>query len=152
MMTNQALFSALALEKLAMWVILFLIVVVAAFNIVSTLVMVVVDRTREIGILKSMGMTNHRILHVFMLQGVWIGVIGTSIGTLLGCTLAWVLDTYEIIQIPPDVYFVDRLPVALHLFDVVLIFMARVGVAFAATIYPAYQASRLEPVEAIRHE
>jgi lipoprotein-releasing system permease protein len=150
--TNNALFSALALEKLAMWVILFLIVVVAAFNIVSTLVMVVVDRTREIGILKSMGMTNHGILHVFMLQGVWIGVIGTSVGTALGCVLAWALDTYEIIQIPPDVYFVDRLPVALHFFDVVLIYAASVAVAFVATIYPALQASRLEPVEAIHHD
>jgi len=150
--TNRALFSALALEKLAMWVILFLIVVVASFNIVSTLVMVVVERTREIGILKSMGMTNKRILHVFMLQGIWIGAIGTSVGTALGCTLAWILDTYEIIPIPPDVYFVDRLPVALHLSDVALIFLASVGVALAATIYPALQASRLEPVEAIRHE
>jgi lipoprotein-releasing system permease protein len=150
--TNSALFSALALEKLAMWVILFLIVVVAAFNIVSTLVMVVVDRTREIGILKSMGMTNQRILRVFMLQGVWIGVIGTSVGTALGCVLSWILDTYEIIHIPADVYFVDRLPVALHLTDVILIFLASVSVAFVATIYPALQASRLEPVEAIRHE
>ena len=149
---NNALFSALALEKLAMWVILFLIVVVASFNIVSTLVMVVVDRTREIGILKSMGMTNRRILHIFMLQGTWIGVIGTTVGTVLGCFLAWLLDTYEIIQIPPDVYFVDRLPVALHAFDVVLIYVASVAVAFFATIYPAIQASNLEPVEAIRHE
>jgi lipoprotein-releasing system permease protein len=150
--TNRALFSALKLEKLAMWVILFLIVVVAAFNIVSTLVMVVVDRTREIGILKSMGMTDQGILRVFVLQGVWIGVIGTLVGTVLGCTLSWVLDTYEIIRIPPDVYFVDRLPVALEPLDVVLIVLASVAVAFVATIYPALQASRLQPVEAIRHE
>ncbi|MFC1575286.1 FtsX-like permease family protein [Gemmatimonadota bacterium] len=150
--TNQALFSALALEKLAMWVILFLIVVVAAFNIVSTLVMVVVDRTREIGILKSMGMTNQAILRVFVFQGVWIGAIGTSVGTALGCLLSWLMDTYEIIPIPADVYFIDHLPVALHLLDVVLIFVASVAVAFFATIYPARQASLLEPVEAIRHE
>ena len=150
--TNGALFSALKLEKLAMGLILFLIVVVAAFNIVSTLVMVVVDRTREIGILKSMGMTDATVLRVFMLQGVWIGVIGTTAGTLLGSFLCWLLDTYEIIQIPPEVYFVDRLPVALHGGDVVLIYLASVTVAFVATIYPALQASRLEPVDAIRHE
>ncbi len=150
--TNNALFSALALEKLAMWVILFLIVVVAAFNIVSTLVTVVVDRTREIGILKSMGMTSDQILKIFVFQGTWIGVIGTSIGTALGCGIAWLLDTYEIIPIPPDVYFVDKLPVALHFSDVGVIFLASVAVAFVATIYPAIQASRMEPVEAIRHE
>jgi lipoprotein-releasing system permease protein len=150
--TNSALFAALKLEKLAMGLILFLIVVVAAFNIVSTLVMVVVDRTREIGILKSMGMTNRRILHIFMFQGVWIGVIGTTVGTVLGSFLCWLLDTYEIIRIPPDVYFIDRLPVSLQPLDVVLIFFASIAVAFAATIYPALQASRLEPVEAIRHD
>jgi lipoprotein-releasing system permease protein len=151
-LTNQELFSALRLEKLVMGLILFLIVVVAAFNIVSTLVMVVVERTREIGILKSMGMEDKRILHVFILQGLWIGVIGAAVGTLLGSGLCWLLDTYEIIRIPPGVYFVDRLPVGLHLFDVVRIFLATVIVAFAATIYPALQASRLESVEAIRHE
>ena len=138
---NRSLVSALELEKLAMAIILFLIVVVAAFNIVSTLVMVVVDRTREIGILKSMGVTNRGVLNVFILQGLWIGIIGATVGTLLGSGLCWVLDTYEIIRIPPDVYFVDRLPVALKAFDVILIYLATVAVAFAATIYPARQAA-----------
>ena len=150
--TNRALFSALKLEKLAMGLILTLIVVVAAFNIVSTLVMVVVDRTREIGILKSMGMTDGSVLRVFVLQGLWIGVIGTVIGTTLGLSLAWLVDTYEIIKIPPDVYFVDRLPVSIRVFDVVRIVGISVLIALTATIYPAIQASRLQPVDAIRHE
>jgi lipoprotein-releasing system permease protein len=114
--------------------------------------MVVVDRTREIGILKSMGMSRDGILRIFILQGVWIGVIGATVGTVLGCFLSWILDRYEIIRIPPDVYFVDRLPVALHAWDVILVFFASVLVAFLATIYPARQAAGLEPVEAIRHE
>ena len=150
--TNRELFSALALEKLAMALILSLIVVVAAFNIVSTLVMVVVERTSEIGILKSMGLTDNRILQVFFLQGLWVGIIGATVGTVLGGGLCWFLDAYEIIKLDPNVYFVDRLPVALHAKDVILIYLTTVAVAFAATIYPALQASRLEPVEAIRHE
>ena len=150
--TNRALFSALKLEKLAMGLILTLIVVVAAFNIVSTLVMVVVDRTREIGILKSMGMTDRRILRVFILQGLWIGVIGTIIGTSLGLSLAWLLDTYEIIRIPPDVYFVDKLPISIRFVDVARIVGVSVFIALMATVYPAFQASRLQPVDAIRHE
>jgi lipoprotein-releasing system permease protein len=149
---NRALFSALRLEKIAMGLILFLIVLVAAFNIVSTLVMVVADRTREIGILKAMGMTRQGILRVFILQGAWIGVVGTAIGTTGGVLLSWLLERYEIIKIPPDVYFVDHLPVSLRFADIALIVVASTAVAFAATIYPAIQASRLEPVDAIRHD
>ena len=152
MTMNRSLFSALKLEKLAMGLILFLIVVVAAFNIISTLVMVVADRTREIGILKAMGMTRRGILGVFVLQGAWIGVVGTVAGTVLGLILAWVLGTYELIPIPPEVYFVDHLPVSVKITDVLQIVLASIAVAFAATIYPAIQASRLEPVDAIRHE
>ncbi len=150
--TNHELFAALKLEKIAMGLILFLIVVVAAFNIVSTLVMVVADRTREIGILKAMGMTRSGILRVFVLQGAWIGVIGTGAGTVFGVVLAWVLGRYQIIRIPPEVYFVDHLPVTLQWTDVLWIVGASVVVAFVATIYPAVRASRLEPVDAIRHE
>ena len=150
--TNGALFSALELEKLAMYLILTLIVVVAAFNIVSTLVMVVVDRTREIGILKSMGMTDRMILRIFMIQGLSIGVIGTTAGTVLGLVLAWALDTFEIIKIPAEVYFVEKLPVSIHAADVGMIVGVSLLIAFLATIYPALQASRLQPVRAIRHE
>ena len=150
--TNRALFSALELEKLAMGLILTLIVVVAAFNIVSTLVMVVVDRTREIGILKSMGMTDWMILRIFMIQGLSIGIIGTTLGTLLGLVLAWVLDTFEIITIPAEVYFVEKLPVSIHPTEIGMIVVVSLLIAFLATIYPALKASQLQPVWAIRHE
>lgn len=149
---NRALFSALELEKRALGVIVFLIVIVAAFNIVSTLVMVVADRTAEIGILRTMGMTQSDILRVFVLQGLWIGVIGTALGATLGVTVSWALDRFELIRIPGEVYFVDHLPATLDPFDITLIVLASVAISFVATIYPARQASRLEPVDAIRHE
>jgi lipoprotein-releasing system permease protein len=149
---NQALFSALELEKIAMGVILFLIVIVASFNIVSTLVMVVVDRTSEIGILKSMGMTDGGVLRIFLLQGLAIGVLGTILGTGLGLLLSWILHRFQIIEIPPDIYFIDRLPVSVQPSDVLLIVGGSLLISLVATIYPALQASRLEPVEAIKHE
>jgi len=135
-----------------MYLILTLIIVVAAFNIVSTLVMVVVDRTREIGILKSMGMTDRMILRVFMIQGLSIGVIGTTAGAIIGLVAAWVLDTFEIIKIPAEVYFVENLPVSIHAADIGMIVGVSFLIALLATIYPALQASQLQPVRAIRHE
>jgi lipoprotein-releasing system permease protein len=152
MALNQSLFSALKLEKLAMAVILSLIILVAAFNIISTLIMVVTDKTREIGILKSMGLTDKRVLRLFILQGLTIGLVGTALGTLGGLGLVWILDRYKLISLPGDVYLVDSLPLALNPSDLILIVVTSVVIAFAATIYPALQAARLQPVEAIRHE
>ena len=149
---NEQLFSALKLEKLAMGIILFLIVVVAAFNIVSTLVMVVADRTREIGILKSMGMTHQRIQKIFLLQGVWIGVIGTLVGATLGVAISLFLARYPLITLPASVYTLDHLPVNLRAIDIVWIVALSIGVSLVATVYPARQAAQLDPVEAIRHE
>ncbi len=149
---NSSLFSALKLEKLAMALILFLIVLVAAFNIISTLIMVVADKTREIGILKSMGLTRASVLRIFVLQGLAIGLIGTALGTAGGLLLVSLLDRYQFITLPGDVYFIDRLPVALDPFDVVWIIGASILIAFVATIYPSRQASKLMPVEAIRHD
>jgi lipoprotein-releasing system permease protein len=121
MQLNSSLFSALQLEKLAMAVILFLIVVVAAFNIISTLIMVVADKTREIGILKAMGTTDRTVLGIFMLQGLTIGLVGTTPGDRARAVPVWLLDTYQFIELPGDVYFLDTLPVALDPLDVALI-------------------------------
>jgi lipoprotein-releasing system permease protein len=148
---NQVLLRALRLEKLVLGIILFLIVLVAAFNIASTLIMLVTDKTREIGILKSMGMTDRGILRVFMLQGAWIGLVGTVLGTVLGLLTAWIL--LPLIPIPPDVYqFLDHVPVDVELRDVLTVVGGSVAMAFLATIYPARKAARLLPVEAIRDE
>lgn len=149
---NASLFSALKLEKIAMAIILLLIVLVASFNIVSTLVMVVADKTREIGILRSMGVTAAGIRRIFLLMGTVIGAVGTSFGLLLGAGLAWLLDRYEFIQLPADVYFVESLPVQLDPLDILLIAGASLLISFLATIYPARKAAELTPVEAIRHE
>lgn len=151
-LSNSALFSALQLEKIAMGIILLLIVIVAAFNIISTLVMVVADKTREIGILKSMGLKSSQVQRVFMLQGIVIGVIGSVLGAAGGLFLVWLLDTYELIKIPGDIYFIDRLPVSYDPFEIGVIIAASLLISFLATLYPARQAARLYPVDAIRHD
>jgi lipoprotein-releasing system permease protein len=149
---NSSLFQALRLEKLGMTVILLLIVLVAAFNIVSTLTMVVTDKTREIGILKAMGMPARSIRRIFLAQGIVIGLFGTVVGLMVGLIGSVALDKYKLIALDPSVYFIDHLPVDTQLFDVVVIVLASLAIAALATLYPARQAARLYPVEAIRHE
>ncbi|HEY8853486.1 MAG TPA: ABC transporter permease [Gemmatimonadaceae bacterium] len=149
---NHSLFQALKLEKLGMGVILLLIVLVAAFNIVSTLTMVVADKTKEIGILKAMGMPARSIRRIFFAQGLVIGVVGTVVGLLLGFGAALALDRYQFIKLDPQVYFIDHLPVSTQPMDVMWIVLASIAIAAIATVYPSVQASRLFPIEAIRHE
>lgn len=149
---NSSLFRALKLEKLGMAVILTLIIIVAAFNIVSTLTMVVRDKTREIGILKAMGMRPDSIRRIFLLQGAFIGIVGTGLGLLLGVVTGVALERWKLIALDPSVYFIDHLPVQLQVFDVGLIVVLSVAVAILATLHPAGMASRLYPIEAIRSE
>ncbi|HMK43216.1 MAG TPA: lipoprotein-releasing ABC transporter permease subunit [Dissulfurispiraceae bacterium] len=152
MQMNRNLFSALKLEKLAMFVILVLIILVASFNIVSTLMMNVVEKEREIAILKSMGSTNREIMHIFMLQGLLIGVVGTIIGVVLGSILCYVLNEYKLIELPADIYYLSKLPVKANPLDFVLVSFSAIAISFLSTIYPSYQAAKLNPVEPLRYE
>ena len=152
MQMNKNLFSALKLEKTVMFVILTLIVLVAAFNIASTLIMMVMGKKKDIAILKAMGATDRSIRKIFVFKGMVIGTIGTILGVCLGFILCTLLKHYNIIELTGDIYyFTTTLPVKLEVLDVFLIVTATMVVCFFATLYPAHKASKLHPVEAIRY-
>ncbi len=148
---NRNLFSALRLQKTVMFIILALIVLVAAFNIASALIMMVMEKKRDIAILKAMGATDRMVRNVFVLKGMTIGGIGSAIGLGIGIVLCGVLRRYRIIELPTDVYFFSTLPVSLEIPDVLLILASTLSICFLATLYPARRASRMAPVEAIRY-
>jgi lipoprotein-releasing system permease protein len=148
---NRSLFSALKLEKYTMFIILTMIILVGALNIISSLVMVVIEKSRDVAILRAMGTTKKSIMRVFMLQGLFVGVAGTLGGLIAGLGICELIKKIPI-SLPSDVYYIDRLPVMVDYMDVIIVTLAAVVIAFLATIYPSRHASEMNPVEALRYE
>ncbi len=152
METNRTLFSALQLEKTVYFVVLLLIVLVAAFNIVATLIMVVMSKRKDIAVLKSMGARDRDIAGIFVWSGLFIGVVGAGFGSIAGWGLCWALQRYEFIELPPDVFYVSTLPVemsAVHFLGVLLVALV---ICVSASVYPASRAAQLTPVDVIRYD
>ena len=149
---NITLLKWMNYEKFIVAAVICLIILVAAFNIISSLIMVVIDKTKEIGILRSMGFSKAGIMRVFMLMGSFIGVGGTIVGGSIGLILCKLQEAYHFVKLPGDVYVIPYFPIAVHLLDVVLIFVIGIALCVLATLLPAWKASRLDPVGAIRHE
>ena len=149
---NKSLFSALKLEKAAMFIILSMIVLVGALNIISSLVMLVMEKSRDIAILRIMGTSSRSIMSIFIFQGLFVGLVGTILGLMSGSFLCYLLARYEFIELPADVYYISTLPVRMEWLDVVSIVVAAIIISFLATVYPSWQASKVNPVEALRYE
>jgi len=146
------LFSALKLEKIAMFIILTFIVLVAAFNIIISLIMLVMEKSRDIAVLKALGATSERIMRIFIVQGMVVGVVGTALGAVAGIAGSALLARYPVIELPEEIYTISTLPVYVEPVDVVIICLVALTICFLATLYPSLRAARLEPVEALRYE
>jgi lipoprotein-releasing system permease protein len=149
---NKNFFSALLLEKIGMSLILVVIIVVASFNIVGTLTMIVMEKSREIAILKSMGSPARSIMNIFMFAGLAIGCVGTAVGALIGYGAVTLITQTDVISLPKDVYQVSRLPLSISGLDVFFISLTALGISFLATLYPSWQAAKQDPVEVLRYE
>jgi lipoprotein-releasing system permease protein len=149
---NKSLFSALRLEKMAISVTIGLIVMVAALNIVASLILLVMEKSRDIAILKTMGSSAASIRRIFMLQGLVIGVVGTAAGAVAGTILIRVLDRFKLISVPIDVYQISHVPFRLDAGDALIVIAGAVLICFVATIYPSRQASKLDPAQALRYQ
>jgi lipoprotein-releasing system permease protein len=150
--TNQPLFSALWLEKMGLSIAIGLIVAVAALNIVASLILLVMEKSRDIAILKTMGLSSQRVMKTFMTQGLIIGVLGTTAGGIGGLVMCWALDHYQLIHISMDVYGIAHVPFVVRPLDFLVVVASAVLICFVATLYPSRQASKLDPVQALRFE
>ena len=149
---NRNLFSWMKIEKAVMFTILILIVLVATVNIVSSLVMLVLEKRRDIGVLRTMGVTPRGIMRIFLLQGTLVGIGGTTIGLIVGWAVSFALGRYKLLHLPGEIYFIDTLPVKMEWTDFALVGVAATALCFLASLYPAWRAARLAPVESIRYE
>jgi lipoprotein-releasing system permease protein len=152
MQTNRTLLRALRIEKTTMFIILTLIIIVAAFNIISSLILIVIGKLKEIGILKAIGTTSNSIMKVFLIDGFFVGGTGTIAGVVIAYILCWFLGKYHFVDLPSDVYFLDKLPVLIQWQDFLLVSISAIALSILAAFYPARRASSLDPVEAIRNE
>ena len=149
---NKALFSALKLEKQLMFLTITLIVLVAALNIIATLILMVMEKTRDIGILKAMGSTSRSIRKIFFLQGAMIGVIGTAVGTALGLLWCWLANTFELIKVPQEIYVIAFVPFRIKPLDLLMIIGITLLISLLSTLFPSHRASKVDPVEALKYE
>ena len=149
---NKSLFQWMKLEKLIIFIVISMIMFVAALNIISSLITTVFEKRREIGILMSMGASSYSVLKIFMLYGIIVGFVGSTVGTSLGVLLCYIQFHWRLIPLPGDIYFINKLPVVIRMVDVISVYLAANVIAWLTTVYPAYKASKMLPAESIRYE